>query len=52
MDPAYLRWMAGQLPRGRYHHCPEGSHIALVDDHETYMSGLVDFLLELEKVDA
>lgn len=52
MDPAHLRWMAEQLPRGRYHHSPEGSHIALVDDHETYMSGLVDFLHELEKVDA
>ncbi len=52
MDPAHLRWMAGQLPRGRYHHSPEGSHIALVDDHETYMGGLVDFLHELEKVDA
>ena len=52
MDPAHLRWMAEQLPRGRYHHSPEGSHIALVDDHETYMSGLVDFLHELEKADA
>ena len=52
MDPAHLRWMAGQLPRGRYHHSPEGSHISLVDDHETYMAGLVDFLHQLEKVDA
>ncbi len=52
MDPAHLRWMSEQLPRGSYHHSPEGSHIALVDDHETYMTGLVDFLHELEKVDA
>jgi proline iminopeptidase len=48
MDPAYLRWMAGQLPQGRYHHCPDGSHLALVDDAETYFAGLVSFLRELE----
>ena len=52
MDPGYLRWMAGQLPSGRYHHSPEGSHIALVDDHATYLTGLVDFLHDLEKADA
>jgi len=48
MDPAYLRWMAEQLPQGRYHHCPNGSHLALVDDAEAYFAGLVGFLRELE----
>jgi proline iminopeptidase len=48
MDPAYLRWMAEQLPQGRYHHCPDGSHLALVDDAETYFAGLVGFLRDLE----
>ena len=48
MDPAHLRWMAEQLPQGRYLHCPDGSHLALVDDAETYFAGLVDFLRELE----
>lgn len=48
MDPAYLEWMAGQLPQGRYHHCPEGSHLAIVDDQETYFDGLIGFLHELE----
>ncbi|WP_270888831.1 proline iminopeptidase-family hydrolase [Pedococcus sp. 5OH_020] len=48
MDPTHLRWMAEQLPRGRYHHCPDGSHLALVDDAETYFAGLVGFLRELE----
>jgi len=49
MDPAHLRWMAEQLPQGRYHHSPEGSHVAVVDDHETYLRGLADFLHELEQ---
>jgi proline iminopeptidase len=48
MDPAYLRWMAEQLPQGRYHHCSDGSHLALVDDAENYFAGLIGFLRELQ----
>ncbi len=48
MDPDHLRWMADQLPRGRYHHSPHGSHIALVDDQRTYLEGLTAFLRDLE----
>ncbi|MBB6629834.1 proline iminopeptidase-family hydrolase [Nocardioides sp. KIGAM211] len=48
MDPAYLEWMATQLPDGRYHHCPEGSHLAIVDDQETYFEGLLGFLADVD----
>ncbi|MGI8524493.1 MAG: proline iminopeptidase-family hydrolase [Nocardioides sp.] len=48
MDPSHLRWMAERLPAGRYHHSPEGSHLALVDDHDTYVAGLLDFLRDLD----
>jgi proline iminopeptidase len=44
MDPAHMEMMAGRLPRGRYLHCPEGSHLAMYDDQKTYFAGLVDFL--------
>lgn len=44
MDPAHLRWMAGEVGDGTYLHCPEGSHCALYDDQSTYMEGLVAFL--------
>jgi proline iminopeptidase len=47
MDPAHLRWMAEQLPRGQYHHSPEGSHLAIVDDQETWFAGLIGFLQSL-----
>ena len=47
MDPAHMEKMAERLPRGRYLHCPEGSHLAMYDDQRTYFSGLVDFLLGL-----
>ena len=44
MDPAHLRAMAEQLPQGEYLHCPEGSHLSMYDDQETYMAGLVGWL--------
>jgi proline iminopeptidase len=44
MDPAHLRDMAARFPKGRYLHCPEGSHLAMYDDQETYMAGLIDFV--------
>jgi proline iminopeptidase len=44
MDPAHLRAMAERLPRGRYLHCPQGSHLAMYDDQQTYFDGLIDFL--------
>ena len=46
MDPAHMRAMAEQLPKGRYLECPDGSHLAMYDDTEVYMRGLIDFLKE------
>ncbi len=39
--------MARRLPKGRYHLCPNGSHLAMYDDQESYFAALVDFLLNL-----
>ncbi len=47
MDPSYLRWMAGQLPRGQYLHCPDGSHLSQFDDPVHYFPGLIEFLRSL-----
>jgi proline iminopeptidase len=47
MDPEHMRWMAEQLPQGRYLHCPNGSHLAQFDDPEHYFAGLIDFLESL-----
>lgn len=44
MDPAWMEMMSRRLPRGRYLHCPDGSHMALWDDQATYMEGVIDFL--------
>jgi proline iminopeptidase len=47
MDPAHMEQMAGRLPHGRYLYCPEGSHLAMYDDQQTYFAGLTDFLKTL-----
>lgn len=44
MDPAHMKWMATQFPKGRYLYCDKGSHMSMYDDQETYMKGLVKFL--------
>ena len=47
MDPAHMEMMAGRLPKGRYLYCPNGSHLAMYDDQDTYFAGLTDFLATL-----
>ena len=44
MDPKHMAWMSKQLPKGEYLHCPNGSHMGMYDDQETYMKGLIAFL--------
>jgi proline iminopeptidase len=48
MDPAHMEAMAARLPAGQYLYCPEGSHLAMYDDQETYFAGLTDFVLGLD----
>ena len=47
MDPDHMRWMSEQLPKGRYLHCPNGSHLSQFDDPGHYFPGLIDFLRSL-----
>jgi proline iminopeptidase len=44
MDPEHMKWMAGEVQKGTYLYCPNGSHMAMYDDQEVYMSGLIDFI--------
>ena len=48
MDPEHLKWMAGEMQKGRYHHCPNGSHMALYDDQQVYFEGLVQFIKDVD----
>ncbi len=44
MDPAHMRQVAARLPQGTYLHCPNGGHMAMYDDQETYFRGLIGWL--------
>jgi len=48
MDPKHMAWMAQQMPHARYLFCPNGSHMAMYDDQQTYMTGLVAFLKDVD----
>lgn len=48
MDPAHMEAMARALPAGRYLHCPNGSHLAMYDDQQTYFDGLVAFIEDVD----
>ena len=42
----HMEWMAGAVRSGSYLHCPNGSHLTLYDDQETYFEGLIRFIRE------
>jgi proline iminopeptidase len=44
MDPKHMEWMAGAVAKGRYLHCPSGSHLAMYDDQSVYFEGLIRFI--------
>jgi proline iminopeptidase len=48
MEPAQMQRIAKSVKKGRYLFCPNGSHLALYDDQEIYMSGLVRFILDVD----
>jgi len=48
MDPQHMQAMARALPRGRYLHCPNGSHMAMFDDQQCYFDGLIGFLRDVD----
>lgn len=52
MDPAFMAMMARRLPNGRYVECPNGSHMAMWDDEETYFAGLLEFLRSVGGLEA
>jgi proline iminopeptidase len=44
MDPENMKWMAGQVQKGSYLFCPNGSHMSMYDDQQTYMQGVIGFI--------
>jgi len=49
MDPSHMESMARSMPHGRYLYCPDGSHLAMYDDQQRYVAGLIAFLREVDR---
>jgi proline iminopeptidase len=49
MDPKQMEWMAGQVQRGRYLYCPNGSHLSMWDDQEHFFPGLIQFIKDVDE---
>jgi proline iminopeptidase len=47
MDPAQMQGIAQKVQKGRYLYCPHGSHLAIYDDQQVYMTGLIQFILDV-----
>ncbi len=47
MDPKYMEWMASEVQNGRSV-TTNGSHLSQFDDPETYFSGLIKFLKDVD----
>lgn len=50
MDPSFMEMMSQRLKKGRYLHCPRGSHLAMYDDQKVYFDGLVQFVRDVDAV--
>lgn len=48
MDPKAMEKMSKLVQNGKYLYCPEGSHLAMYDDQNTYFRGVIDFLNTIE----
>lgn len=49
MDPAHMKWMAAQFPRGHYLYCANGSHFSLYDDQQAWFTGVIKFIQDVDQ---
>ncbi|MGD8428730.1 MAG: proline iminopeptidase-family hydrolase [Balneolaceae bacterium] len=47
MDPEFMEMMSDSLANGRYLYCPNGSHMDMYDDQQTYFEGLIKFIKDV-----
>ncbi len=49
MDPEYMKWMADEIPNGRFLLCPNGSHLSQYDDQKIYIGGVIKFMKDVDQ---
>lgn len=48
MDPAAMEEQSKMVKKGRYLFCPNGSHLAMWDDQQVFMSGVIQFIKDVD----
>jgi proline iminopeptidase len=48
MDPKHMEWMSKEIPHARFLLCPNGGHFAEYDDQQTYFTGLIGFIQDVD----
>jgi proline iminopeptidase len=51
MDPEHMKWMSTQVQQGSYLNCPNGSHLAMWDDQQVFMEGVIRFIDDVQRND-
>jgi proline iminopeptidase len=49
MDPKAMEAQSKLVQKGRYLHCPNGSHLAMWDDQKIFMDGVISFIKDVDK---
>lgn len=49
MNPEAMEEQSKLVQNGRYLHCPNGSHMAMWDDQEVFMDGVIKFIKDVDK---
>ena len=49
MDPEHMKKIATKVQNGSALICPNGSHMAMYDDQQTYMQGLIKFIKSVDE---
>ncbi len=48
MNPEEMKWLANEVENGRFHLCPNGSHLSQYDDQEVFFEGLIQFIKDVD----
>jgi proline iminopeptidase len=52
MDPAAMEEQSKMVPHGRFLYCPNGSHLSMWDDQQVFMSGVIQFIRDVDDKNA
>lgn len=49
MDPKAMEEQSKMVQKGRYLYCPDGSHLAMWDDQQIFMNGVIKFIKDVDE---